>query len=315
MSDIRLGEVIEQRVDKGAQKGDNIAIIGFPYDEGVRRNGGRVGAARGPEVFRRMMKRTGTIKNPEYDIDCSKLKIVDLGDASSKHQDADNDFDATHFNLRDKVSQAVSVGAVPFVIGGGNDQSYSNARGLLNNVKDLSRVAVINIDAHLDVRERKIVDDKEVEHSGSPFRLLLETKGFKGSNFIEFAAQGAQCSEQHAKFVTEKHSGKIYWLSMLERNGAVNEFKSLLDSLDVDHIFVSFDLDSVRGSDAPGVSCPAPIGLTGAEALQICRIAGANPKVSLFDLSEFNPTVEDYNTGKLVTQMFYFFVLGFCTRA
>lgn len=79
---------------------------------------------------------------------------------------------------------------IPFVVGGGNDESYPNASGLLNFVtkKTLGfhlkniiililinyiferSMGVINIDAHLDVRPLK---NNQV-HSGSPFRLLLE---------------------------------------------------------------------------------------------------------------------------------------------
>lgn len=63
-----------------------------------------------------------------------------------------------------------------------------------------------------------------------------------------------------------------------------------------------------------GVSSPANVGLTAQEALDICYFAGQNRKVCLFDLSEFNPLVEDYRTGKLVTTMFYYFALGLTQR-
>ncbi len=81
-----------------------------------------------------------------------------------------------------------SDGGIPFVVGGGNDQSYPNASALLAHVQssvgwvdhaiDIQRlltlcsgkVGVINIDAHLDVRPKK----EGRVHSGSPFRLLLE---------------------------------------------------------------------------------------------------------------------------------------------
>jgi formiminoglutamase len=33
--------------------GGDVTLIGFPYDEGVRRNGGRIGAAEGPSYFRK----------------------------------------------------------------------------------------------------------------------------------------------------------------------------------------------------------------------------------------------------------------------
>jgi formiminoglutamase len=44
--------------------------------------------------------------------------------------------------------------SVGFVIGGSNDQSYPNARSLMNTYSQ-SRIAVINVDAHFDVRPLK----------------------------------------------------------------------------------------------------------------------------------------------------------------
>jgi hypothetical protein len=36
-----------------------IALIGFPLDEGCRRNGGRCGAEAGPTMFRQLVWKTG----------------------------------------------------------------------------------------------------------------------------------------------------------------------------------------------------------------------------------------------------------------
>lgn len=46
--DIRIGETITKNTDKG-----DVVLVGFPYDEGVRRNNGRIGAAEGPAAFRK----------------------------------------------------------------------------------------------------------------------------------------------------------------------------------------------------------------------------------------------------------------------
>ena len=58
-----------------------IAIVGFPYDEGCERNGGRIGAKDGPKVFRRFINVVGTINNPEFpEADFNKVKVIDSGD-------------------------------------------------------------------------------------------------------------------------------------------------------------------------------------------------------------------------------------------
>lgn len=71
--------------------------------------------------------------------------------------------------------------AVLYAIGGSNDQSYPNAKSLLN-VFPNCKIGVINIDSHFDVRPL----EEGKAHSGSPFRLLLEDLSFSnsGSKFI-----------------------------------------------------------------------------------------------------------------------------------
>jgi hypothetical protein len=90
----------------------------------------------------------------------------------------------------------------------------------------------------------------------------------------------------------------------------------------------------------------ASIGLTAQEALDICMFAGRcrnvcaakhqqdnrsthqsntltatshslthSYKVRLMDLSEYNPLVEEWRTGKLVANMFYYFCMGVAARA
>jgi formiminoglutamase len=314
MNDPRIGEsIVNVTVDNIGDDTD-IVIVGFPFDEGVSRNGGRPGARDAPDNLRSThLKRCGTLVNLEKNIDSSNIKIGDVGNI-----DKTLGFDDAHTQLRNTVKSVINSKnhPVPFVFGGGNDQSFSNAMGLLESdiVKDGKRVAVINIDAHLDVRERK----NDLEHSGTPFRLLLEQSNFDGKNFVEFAAQGTQCSVAHSEFVTKQHGGRIFWLSHLYNNTTpIAEFRKLLQELsqNCDHIFVSFDLDSVSGEHAPGVSCPSPIGISAQDALDICFIAGQCDKVSLVDLSEYNPQVEGYRTGKLVANMFIQFVMGFTSRS
>lgn len=129
-------------------------------------------------------------------------------------------------------------------------------------------------------------------------------------HFIEFAAQGGQCSQAHAEYVEREKGQRILWLSalraaidseasraapllaiptLLAPHGMGAQFSLALDSLVGESLFISFDLDAVGGADAPGVSCPASFGLTAAEACDMCLVAGANPRVRLMDLSEFNP--------------------------
>jgi len=303
--DIRFGEIIKREYGKESGYYGDLVLLGFPYDIGVARNGGRVGAKQGPFALRKLMGRIGTVVNVEYNADLSELKVSDCGDI-----DESLNLEEAHLMLRKRVNSIIGEGKVAFVIGGGNDQSYPNACGLLDSLANKScSVGVVNIDAHLDVRPLK----NGLVHSGSPFRQLLEDVRFDGSRFAEFACQGHQCSSLHAEYVISK-KGNLFWLSHLRKHGnIVDQFENVLNNLG-DYIFVSFDLDSVSSSDAPGVSCPGAVGLTAQEALELCFTAGKHANVKLFDLSEYNPVIEEYRTGRLVANMFYFFALGLSMR-
>lgn len=309
-------------MDEGIQ--GNIVIIGFPFDEGVLRNGGRRGTELGPDCLRRFIPKIGPIINPELQIDISSIKISDYGNIEAP------DFDSIHAKLQQKVLTVLSKPhkPVPFVIGGGNDQSWSNGLGFLSYCKAHEyKPIIINIDAHLDVRT---LDDAGRVHSGCPFRLLVQDPRFNDlqGKFVEFACQGSQCAAAHVKFV-EDNSGSLVWMRNIRRRRTIEKtglrdsvtqagqaFEELITNLQANEkVFVSFDVDSISSSFCPGVSCPSVDGgLTSEEALEIAYISGSTANVSLVDMSEYNPAVEDYRTGRLLSNIFYYFILGYSQR-
>ena len=322
MTDAKLGNII-----RPGTKGD-VVLLGFPHDEGVAVNGGRSGARHGPERFRFWISQYGTVENPCAEVDLTNLSVADAGDVS-----ADLSLEKAHAELTARTGEILQSGSIPFVIGGGNDQSYPNASALLTAAgrrgnklptaasrrgnklptpKPEQPIGVINIDAHLDVRPLK--DGRA--HSGSSFRQLLEDSRFSGNHFIEFAAQGSQCSREHAQYILDRN-GRILWLDEVQGKNPVSEsFITALGNLawECPSIFVSFDLDSVAGRDAPGVSCPGIMGLNTEEATAIAYQAGLHPAVALFDLSEYNPDIEEERTGRLAAAIFYFFCMGTAKR-
>jgi formiminoglutamase len=63
---------------------------------------------------------------------------------------------------------------------------------------------------------------------------------------------------------------------------------------------VTFDLDALDQTHAPGVSAPAAAGLSQDLWLHAAYRAGRSPKVTSVDLVEFNPNVDvDDRTARL----------------
>ena len=317
--DLRLFSIIDSQT---AFRGD-VVLIGFPFDEGCVRNGGRPGAALAPAAFRSFLKGMGTVVNPEFSTIAHdgthhvglKLPVVsDYGDIEGAT------LEGAHQQLEEVVLHVLRLGKIPFVVGGGNDQSAANGRALLTFIagteeRESTRartgfvdVGVVNIDAHLDVRPR--IDGRV--HSGTPFRELLEDERLDPRRFVEFAAQGHCCAEAHAHFVRTR-GGTIEWFSNIS-NDPVGHFRRVLKEVLKENVFVSFDIDSVQSADCPGVSAPSSFGLRAFDAVQICYEAGLSPNVKVIDVSELNPAVEGYRSPRLAVLMFYYFLLGVARR-
>ena len=207
--DLRMGTLFVDKQFAAALKttdGDTrigIGIIYFPFDEGTIRNGGREGSRNTPDKVHAMLQKFGAVNNMEYGVDLrQKVYLVDMGKAQGAN------LDEGHLSLVALVEEAVELNLSPMVIGGSNDQSYPNCHAwLIKAVKD-NPFAVVNLDAHLDVRPFLQPGDKR--HSGSPFYALLKDKRFKEKGaFAEFGAQGHQCSPAHVEFVENTHGQRV----------------------------------------------------------------------------------------------------------
>ena len=308
--DLRLGALLNNAncyKDPSIEIKHHVALLGYPCDVGVARNGGVVGAKEGPAAVRKMIEKVGPLINPEYDIDLRCIEFYDAGNV-----EIGESLEETHSNLNAAVKDLLRKGYLPVIVGGGNDQSFPNATALIETLNS-GKIGVVNIDAHLDARP--LVNGKP--HSGSPFRQLLEHEKFKsdGGVFHEFAVQGNQCSLEHVNYV-KSMGGSLTWLSELRRKDTEvkEKFENVLKSFSPRSNFVSFDIDSIISSDCPGVSCPAVIGLSSQEALDICMVSGKNIDTKLLDLSEFNAVVEEKRTSRLVATMIYYFLMGVACR-
>ncbi|RMG83182.1 MAG: arginase [Chloroflexi bacterium] len=284
-NDPRLGEIV--RTLPQDYHAASVVILGCPQDEGVRRNKGRVGAAAAPDYIRQYLYRLalgGLRQMPD-------TALFDLGNTRIQA-----DLEATHNVHRRIVSQVISDGKLLLVLGGGNDISYPDCSGLADVVTD---ILAFNIDAHFDVR-----DDKP-RNSGTPYRQLLTQGALLPSNFYEMAYHPFANSPTYIAYLQEL-GVNLYSLQRLRAIGIETVFRLILREQRASAIFWGFDMDAVRASDAPGVSAPNPIGLTGDELCAIASLAGADPRTRIVEISEVNPTYDiDGRTGRLAAVALY----------
>jgi len=82
-----------------------------------------------------------------------------------------------------------------------------------------------------------------------------------------------------------------------------------------DASLVSFDISSVRQSDAPANPFASPNGLYAEDSCQLARYAGLSDHVSCFGIFEVNPAFDiQGQTSHLAAQMIWYFIEGFIQR-
>ena len=113
-------------------------LIGFASDEGVRRNGGRIGAAEAPNAIRDYLYRF-TSYDPGDKCDLAAVQMVDAGNLK-----VGADLESAQAQLGEIVGDLLKKGAVPVILGGGHETAFGHYLGY---AKAKINTAILNIDA------------------------------------------------------------------------------------------------------------------------------------------------------------------------
>ncbi len=262
MPDPRLGDWLR---DAPLADRTVVALVGFPSDEGVRRNGGRPGAAEGPAAVRDALWRmTPDGRDPEPFVALLD-QTADLGDV-----EVTGDLEADQARLGVAVGGLLARGVVPVVLGGGHETAYGHFLGC---VEAGQPTHVLNWDAHADVRP--LVDGQG--HSGSPFRQMLDHPSGLCAGYTVAGLHPWRVAADHARV-----PDAVVWAEDLTADRA----ERLVGALDGPTL-ASFDLDAV--DPAPGVSAPGVGGMPVAVWLRAAHACGRSPHVRSVDVVELNP--------------------------
>jgi formiminoglutamase len=276
--DPRLGRLLGGRLGKNDPP--RAVLLGFPSDEGVRRNGGRVGAAGGPKAIRPALYRlTADPRSEQFEDLLGQTR--DLGDLEVSRN---LEFDQRH--LGEALAPYLEQGAFVIVFGGGHETSYGHFQGY---ARAGHGVEIINWDAHADVRELKDGNG----HSGSPFRQAIEHPSGMCRRYTVAGLQPHSVARAHLEYV-RKH-GRAVWRDEVTRETIDELYQGVAGPM-----LASFDLDAVSQAEAPGVSAPNPAGLGSELWLEAAYSAGRCPAVTSADVVELNPVVDrDGQTARL----------------
>ena len=299
MSQIKLAkDVLWTRANtlfKPNLKQANIALIGVPvHKSSITPNSCHLA----PKAIRTALSRYSTFAGSK-EIDLRELKITDLGDITGADSAAGKKV------IAKKVSGILDKYELLIALGGDNSITYTVANGLF---PDLSKVGLITLDAHHDLRDGN--------SNGSPVWRLIQS-GLAGKNIVQIGISDFANSKEYSD------RAKEYGITVITRDQMRNKsmqdvMKIAFNSLNrsIEDIYVDIDVDVADRSVAPACPASVPGGISADELRQAAFLLGKNYKVKAIDITEIDPKrdTKDERTVRLAALLVLEIAAGFKAR-
>lgn len=286
----------------------NISIIGVPMDLGQARRG----VDMGPSAIRY----AGLINRLEK----LHYKTDDLGDigVARPNKTVENREDnlrnleevvTTNTLLAHTVKGEVTQGKFPLILGGDHSIALGTLAGLSEQYENLG---VIWYDAHGDINTVETSPSGNIH--GMPLAaslgighealtgLLRDEAKIKPGNVVLI---GIRSLDEGEKELLKQLNIKVYTMHEVDRLGMPTVIEETIDYLKAcDGVHLSFDLDGIDPSEAPGVGTPVIGGLSYRESHLAMEMLSEAEIITSAEFVEVNPMLDDKNqTGILTVEL------------
>lgn len=238
--------------------GLDIALIGIPWDGGTTN---RAGARHGPREVRNQSSLMRRAHHVSGIAPFSVANVADVGDLS-----------VNPINLMDGLARIeagmaaiVATGALPLSVGGDHLTTLPVLRAVARNVP----VGMIHFDAHSDTNDRYFGDNPFTH--GTPFRRAIEERLLDPRRVVQIGIRGSVYDPGEHDWAREQGIRIIYMEEFVKRGAAsvMQEARSIAGS---GKTYVTFDIDCIDPSMAPGTGTPELGGFTTREAQEMVRL-------------------------------------------
>lgn len=251
-------------------------IVGAPFDGGTSF---RPGARFGPRGVREASALTrGYHPDPGVDL-FEHLRCADGGDVLCVPMDVARTLD----NLAARAHAIAAAGALPAFVGGDHTCTLGVLRGL---AKVHGPLGLVHFDAHSDTYGPAWGVDP---HHGTVFRNAVEEGLLRAPDVIQIGLRGPYSTRDDLGFA-RAHGFTLVSAEDVHRGlDAVIEKVRAMPATGA--YYVSFDVDAVDPSMAPGTGTPVPGGIFSWQALALVRATTHLPVVGC-DVMEVSPGLD-----------------------
>jgi len=266
-----------------------VDIVGVPMDLGASRRG----VDMGPSAIR-------YAKLHEKLHALGIAKIVDRGDlvVPIRESAAADDASAKFLNvitqvcggLAQLVEQAVAEGGLPIVLGGDHSIAMGTLEGLTRARGEPP--GVVWVDAHADINSPQSSRSGNVH--GMPLYFALKN-GFAGADHtVQIGLREVDAGE---KRLLREFGVQTFTMTDVDKHGMMQimeEARSIAGG-GSRPIHVSFDMDAIDPSEAPGTGTPVKGGLSYREAHLVMEMLCESGQLGSIEIVEINPILDYRN--------------------
>ncbi len=282
-----------------------IHVLGVPMDLGS----GRRGVDMGPSAIRiagieERLRELGHTVVDEGDISIKNMEELKVGDVHARYL---GEIARAATVACRKVDRIMTRGHFPLVLGG----DHSIAAGTVSGIAAFARrqgkrLGLLWVDAHGDINTPESSPSGNIH--GMPVATLLGFGpdkltgiGGKGPKLdpANIALVGIRSLDDGEKRRLKETGVQVHTMSDVDRHGILRIMKKALTRVTdgTDYVHVSFDLDAVDPTVAPGVGTPVKGGLDYREAHLIMELLHDSGVMTSLEMVEVNPILDQGNAS------------------
>jgi hypothetical protein len=299
---------------------EKLVIIGFPYDHIIKlinRDELKIGSHYGPDSWRRFIHTWGTTDNREYGIRIDNIRIADYGNIVAHNSTLEFNLEENQRKLFIKCLLTFERNQVNFVMGGTRDFTPYVSKALMSHKifspseessQKYNKSLLISLSHWIDAEEVSdglltpfnrhtyVIEMPEFHESGSNLVILGTKEDYSSLSIPNWEIiQKSTVISQNPEWVEKlqvpilTEMGKFFYNFLKEKCKTYS------------CVQVDLNVQSVLGEEST---------FTTEEILEILFVWGYFNEVKSFNVSEYNPRIEDIITGQFWAEIFYFFTLG-----
>lgn len=287
-----------------------VSLIGAPTDIGA----GKRGAGLGPDALR--------IAGLPEALRARGIDLEDIGNLAGPANPWQKPVDgfrhltevvAWNREVYEASTDVLERGRMPILLGGDHCLAIGSIGAVARYCERVGKkLRVLWLDAHADFNTHEETPSGNIH--GMPVaclcgigpRELTELSGPSPAIRVDAVRQiGIRSVDAGEKRLVKQHGLEVYDMRYIDEIGMKNVMLQAFEGLDADtHLHVSFDVDFLDPSIAPGVGTTVPGGPNYREAQLVMEMIADTGLMGSLDIMELNPLLDKRNrTGKVAVDL------------